>query len=144
MNTTVRGSGPARAGLRRDLGRPPRVHAGHDRGRRHAVVAGMAGPAGPRPPPPPRRPTAVSVIVRELPNSGNRPERAVAAFGGTVTGALDIIHGFTAAVPVDRLDALRAVPGVQSVTEDAGLGSRAPTSRRRRPRPARSTRSPTR
>jgi hypothetical protein len=84
------------------------------------VAAGVAGPA-----------TAqaaevssadqVSVIVRELANSGNAPERAVTGYGGEITRALDIINGFTAEVPGDRLDALRAVPGVESVTEDAGL-----------------------
>src|SRR4051812_48694766 len=63
----------------------------------------------------------VPVIVREVAGAGNAPERAVAGYGGEVTRPLDIIDGFTAEVPVDRLDALRAVPGVESVTEDADL-----------------------
>jgi serine protease AprX len=63
----------------------------------------------------------VPVIVQEIDGSGNAPEQAVAAFGGTVGRQLEIINGFTAEVPVDRLDALRAVAGVSSVTENAGL-----------------------
>ena len=52
----------------------------------------------------------MSVIVRELDGAGNAPERAVSAFGGSVGRQLGIIGGFTADVPSDRLDALRAVP----------------------------------
>jgi serine protease AprX len=83
------------------------------------VAAGVAGPAS-------AATTAsaaedVSVIVRELAGAGNLPEQAVAAFGGTVGRQLDILGGFTATVPSDRLAALRAVAGVESVTEDAGL-----------------------
>ena len=84
------------------------------------VAAGVAGPATAQAAEPSSA-EQVSVIVRELANSGNAPERAVAGYGGEVTRALDIINGFTAEVPVDRLDALRAVPGVESVTEDGGL-----------------------
>ncbi|WP_448613726.1 S8 family serine peptidase [Modestobacter sp. URMC 112] len=85
-----------------------------------AVVAGMSAPA-----------TAsaategsgaqVPVVVREATGTGAAPERAVAAFGGTVVRQLDIINGFSARVPADRLEALRAVRGVDEVTEDAGL-----------------------
>jgi serine protease AprX len=63
----------------------------------------------------------VSVIVRELTGSGNGPEHAVEALGGTVGEPLGLIEGFSATVPGDRLDALRSVPGVASVTEDAAL-----------------------
>jgi serine protease AprX len=63
----------------------------------------------------------VSVIVRETGGAGSAPERAVSAFGGTVVRELGILGGFTASVPADRIDALRAVPGVASVTEDAAL-----------------------
>jgi subtilase family protein len=63
----------------------------------------------------------VSVVVQEKSGAGTGPERAVAAFGGSVVRPLSIINGFSATVPVDRLDALRTVPGVQAVTEDAGL-----------------------
>jgi serine protease AprX len=45
----------------------------------------------------------------------------VQAFGGTVSRQLSIIGAFTASVPRDRLAALRAVPGVDSVTEDGSL-----------------------
>ena len=63
----------------------------------------------------------VSVVVRELPGTGAGPERAVAAFGGSVVRQLGIIGGFSAELPADRLAALRGVPGVDEVTEDAGL-----------------------
>ena len=87
------------------------------------VVAGLAGPTAASAATTPAASSAdkVSVIVRELDGAGNAPERAVSAFGGSVGRQLSIIGGFTAEVPSDRLDALRAVPGVESVTEDAGL-----------------------
>jgi serine protease AprX len=86
------------------------------------VIAGLAGPASAMAATPSASSGAqVSVIVRELAGSGNAPERAVTAFGGTVGRHLDVIDGFSAKVPTDRLDALRSVPGVQSVTQDAGL-----------------------
>ena len=83
------------------------------------VAAGVAGPAN-------AATTAsaaenVSVIVRELAGAGNLPEQTVAAFGGSVGRQLGILGGFTAEVPSDRVAALRAVAGVESVTEDAGL-----------------------
>jgi serine protease AprX len=85
-----------------------------------AIGVGMAGPALAA------QPAAgsaapVDVIVRELPGTGNQPERAVEAFGGTVGRHLGIIDAFTASVPGDRLDSLRATPGISDVTEDAGL-----------------------
>ena len=85
-----------------------------------AICVGLAGPAAAA------QPTSgsdapVGVIVRELPGSGDRPERAVQAFGGTVSRQLSIIGAFTASVPRDRLAALRAAPGVDSVTEDGSL-----------------------
>ncbi|UOY03502.1 S8 family serine peptidase [Blastococcus sp. PRF04-17] len=83
------------------------------------VAAGVAGPAS-------AATTAsaaesVSVIVREAAGAGDAAEHAVARFGGTVGKQLEILGGFTAEVPSDRLGALRAVAGVESVTEDAGL-----------------------
>ncbi|WP_170182516.1 S8 family serine peptidase [Blastococcus colisei] len=85
------------------------------------VAAGLTGPATANAATLMSSADPVSVIVREATGSGNAPERAVAAFGGSVSRQLGIIGGFTADVPVDRVDALRAVPGVQSVTENAGL-----------------------
>jgi serine protease AprX len=83
-----------------------------------AMIAGMAGPAAAA--------TAVvssaepvSVIVQELPGSGDAPERAVAALGGTVGRTLAVIDGFAARVPSHRLGVLRGAPGVHKVTEDA-------------------------
>src|SRR5918998_1358301 len=83
------------------------------------VAAGVAGPAS-------AATTASaaedgSVIVREVAGAGDAAEQAVARFGGTVGKQLDILGGFTAKVPADRVGLLRAVPGVESVTEDAGL-----------------------
>jgi serine protease AprX len=63
----------------------------------------------------------VQVVVREATDAGSNPERAVTAVGGTVLRHLDVIDGFTASVPSDRLDTLRATAGVVSVSEDAGL-----------------------
>jgi serine protease AprX len=85
-----------------------------------AIGVGMAGPALAAQPAPGSA-APVDVIVRELPGTGNQPERAVEAFGGTVDRHLGIIDAFTASVPGDRLDSLRATPGVSDVTEDAGL-----------------------
>jgi serine protease AprX len=122
MNTTVRGSSPASPpGYGVTWGGPPRVATrGLTVVAAAAVIAGMAGPAVAATPTPASS-AAVSVIVQELPNSGNGPEKAVAALGGTVTGSFEVIHGFKASVPGDRLAALRATPGVQAVTEDASL-----------------------
>jgi serine protease AprX len=60
--------------------------------------------------------TSVDVIVRELPESGGGPERAVTTAGGVVGDHIGIIDGFTAQVPATALGALRATPGVHSVT----------------------------
>jgi serine protease AprX len=63
----------------------------------------------------------VPVVVRGTPGSGGAAQQAVEQFGGTVGRQLGVINGFSATVPVDRLAALRAVPGVAEVTADAGL-----------------------
>src|SRR3954469_7645048 len=87
------------------------------------VVAGLAGPTAASAATTASASSAhkVSVIVRESDGAGSGPERAVSAFGGTVGRQLGILGGFTAQVPSDRLDALRSVTGVASVTPDAGL-----------------------
>jgi serine protease AprX len=59
---------------------------------------------------------SVSVIVREMPAAGDLPERAVEMFGGEIGRTLAIIDGFVANVPRDRIDELRRVRGVRSVT----------------------------
>jgi serine protease AprX len=61
------------------------------------------------------------VIVTEQPGAGNAPEAAVARLGGVVDRQLGIIPAFRASVPADRLDALRAAPGVREVTADAAV-----------------------
>ncbi len=63
----------------------------------------------------------VAVIVRELPGSGTVAERAVRSLGGTVGVHLGLIHGFVARVPRVEMAALRATPGVFSVTPDGTL-----------------------
>ena len=63
----------------------------------------------------------VQVVVRETSGAGDTPEQAVTAVGGKVLRHLDIIDGFSASVPEDRLDVLRATAGIVAVTEDAGL-----------------------
>ncbi|MCW2635516.1 MAG: aprX, partial [Blastococcus sp.] len=119
MNTHVRGSAPASPpGFGVTWGGPPRVAArGLTVVAAAALIAGMAGPASAAPTASSAAP--VAVIVQELPGSGTLPEQTVAALGGQVTGSFEVIHGFTATVPADRLDALRATPGVMAVTEDA-------------------------
>jgi serine protease AprX len=84
-----------------------------------ALIAGMAGPASASTQEPAS--AAVSVIVQELPGSGDAPERAVARLGGEVVRSLDVIQGFEADLPGNRLDDLRAVAGVKEVTENASV-----------------------
>ena len=92
------------------------------------VVAGLAGPATANAATPSASVAErASVIVRELPGAGSTVEKAVSALGGSVGSQLSIIGGFKASVPADRLAALRAVPGVVSVTEDAGLSLQSTT-----------------
>lgn len=64
---------------------------------------------------------SVSVIVREMPTAGDVPERVVEAFGGEVGRPLAIIDGFVASVPRERVDDLRRVRGVRSVTPNASV-----------------------
>src|SRR4051794_823156 len=87
------------------------------------VAAGVAGPAmaTAAQAATPSDADLVSVVVQETGGTGNGPQRAVEAFGGSVTEEFSVISGFSAKVPGDRLEALRAVPGVTAVTEDASL-----------------------
>jgi len=87
------------------------------------LAAGVAGPAmaSVAEAATPSTADLVSVIVQERSGTGNGPERAVEAFGGSVGQEYSVFQGFSAKVPGDRLDALRAVPGVDKVTEDASL-----------------------
>ena len=71
------------------------------------VAAGLTGPAAASAATLTSSADQVSVIVREAAGSGDAPERAVSAFGGSVTRQLGIIGGFTAQVPADRIEALR-------------------------------------
>src|SRR3954462_15813417 len=87
------------------------------------LAAGVAGPAMATAASAATPSTAarVPVIVRELPGTGSGPERAVDALGGSVTQQFSVLQGFSAEVPGDRLDRLRAPPGVSRVTQDASL-----------------------
>jgi subtilase family protein len=87
------------------------------------LAAGVAGPAmaTAASAATPSAAALVPVLVQETTGAGNGPERAVESFGGSVGQQFSVFHGFSAKVPGDRLDALRAVPGVSGVTEDAGL-----------------------
>ncbi|MGZ4570615.1 MAG: S8 family serine peptidase [Blastococcus sp.] len=85
-----------------------------------AVVVGVAGPAAAQAATPSAA-APVRVVVREAPGAGTLPEQVVQRLGGNVQRELPIIGGFSARVPGDRLDALRASAGVAEVTEDAGL-----------------------
>ena len=79
--------------------------------------------------------TTRAVVVRELAPGSDAAERAVRAVGGSVTTPLPIVDGFSAQVPVARLDALRRSAGVRSVDLAApvhfdgayGQGSRGPS-----------------
>ncbi len=117
---TGRGEGPPSFGV--TWGGVPRIA---QRGLALAVgtvvVAGLAAPTAAFAAESPSSAAKVPVIVQELQGAGNGPERAVASLGGKVQRELDVINGFTASLPADRLDALRSVPGVRSVVEDAGL-----------------------
>jgi subtilisin family serine protease len=58
----------------------------------------------------------VSVIVRELPGSGDAPERAVRNLGGSVGRHIEIIDGFVAELPRGSLESLIRSAGVASAT----------------------------
>ena len=63
----------------------------------------------------------VSATVREMPRAGDRPERGVEALGGDVGRTLGIIDGFVASLPSERVDELRRVQGVRSVSPNASV-----------------------
>ena len=60
-----------------------------------------------------------TMIVRELPGSGDSPERAVARLGGEVGRHIGILDGFVAQVPQEALAALAQVPGLAAISPDA-------------------------
>ena len=65
--------------------------------------------------------SAVSVIVRELPGSGEAPELAVSSAGGEVGRHIALIDGFVATVPASSVGRIEATPGVHSVTRNARI-----------------------
>jgi serine protease AprX len=62
----------------------------------------------------------VRVVVRALPSAGG-VEHAITAQGGSILRRIGIIDGYSAAVPQDKLAALRATDGVAAVDTDAPL-----------------------
>jgi serine protease AprX len=85
-----------------------------------AVGVGVVGPVAAEAATPSSA-AEVQVVVREHSGAGTGPEQAVAAVGGKVLREFHVFDGFSASVPKDRLDVLRATAGVAEVTEDAGL-----------------------
>ena len=63
----------------------------------------------------------VSVIVRELPGSGDLPEQRVVNLGGEVGRHIGIIDGFVAEVPSSAVTNLAQLASVYSVTPDAQI-----------------------
>jgi serine protease AprX len=63
----------------------------------------------------------VSVIVRELPQAGDGPERLVRDLDGEVGRHIGIIDGFVATIPADAVDDVSAASGVWSVTPNARI-----------------------
>jgi serine protease AprX len=122
MSADRRGRGPAPASVLDATGGglSTRARAAVTVAATAALALGVAGPAAAQAAQPSST-APVSVVVREAPGAGALPEHVVAQFGGSVVRRLSIIHGFSAKVPADRLDALRATAGVTSVTEDARL-----------------------
>src|SRR3954451_15563079 len=72
---------------------------------RPAAAAVTAGPVA-----------STEVIVQYAPGSRSAVQDAVRRAGGTVGAALDLVDSTSAAVPVDRIDALRTMAGVVAVT----------------------------
>jgi serine protease AprX len=81
------------------------------------VVGALAGPASAAPEGFGGAP--VDVIVRELPASGDGPERLVERLGGSVGVHIPLIDGFAATVPADAIDVLRHGTGVHSITTNS-------------------------
>ncbi len=61
----------------------------------------------------------VSVVVREVPGTGDAPERAVVQLGGSVTQQYEIIDGFAAEVPASAVDQIAGRQDVAAVTPNA-------------------------
>jgi serine protease AprX len=62
--------------------------------------------------------SSLRVVVQKLNPFDRSPERAVEGLGGEVEQDLPIVDGFSATIPAERLDTLRAVPGVANITVD--------------------------
>jgi serine protease AprX len=63
----------------------------------------------------------VHVIVRVVPGASVNEADAVSSVGGTLDADVPSIGGFSAFIPPDKLDALRAVAGVLEVAPDPSL-----------------------
>jgi serine protease AprX len=89
------------------------------------ATAALAGPVGMLGAPASAQAAApeatVSVIVQYDPDSSARAENAVTAAGGRLLKRFEVIDGFAASVGANRVPALRAMPGVRSITPDASV-----------------------
>jgi serine protease AprX len=63
----------------------------------------------------------ITVIVRESGALAIEAEQALASVGGTLTARLSTMDALIAEIPTGALDTLRRLPGVLSVTPDAGV-----------------------
>jgi serine protease AprX len=79
--------------------------------------SGRAGPSER----PAKNSRSAHVIVRMLPGVNADPHQVVDGVDGSVDRRLPIINGFSAYLPMDKVAALRAVPGVLEVTDDAAM-----------------------
>jgi serine protease AprX len=66
-------------------------------------------------------PDTLTVIVRETSAFARDADDALASVGGTVTRRLSSMDVLVAEIPADALSTLRRLPGVLSVTPDAGV-----------------------
>jgi serine protease AprX len=85
-----------------------------------APVALLAAAASPAVLPAAAGTGASAHVIVTLDGGTSTAERLVARAGGTLGRRLPLVHGFAADVPVTALRSLAALPGVRSITPDAG------------------------
>lgn len=83
-----------------------------------AAAAAALSVAAPAAAAPAEHPGEIRVVVIESPGAGNAPERAVERLGGRVGRSFAIVRGFSATIPVNRVDQLRTAARVESVHRD--------------------------
>ena len=80
------------------------------------VAALLVGATGTTVPTIRRAAPGLRVVVQKAHAGDSTPERAVRELGGSVERQLPIVDGFSASIPSDRLDQLRAVPEIANIT----------------------------